>query len=146
MTATAGVINSSDWIVQITEDSGSTYDTYGRCTNVDINWSMSPRDVTTKSSLGNREIEAGKMEASISFEGLVNFTAESDIDKPNDIFTLASARTQVGVRVGKLNTGDYVYTANGFFTSFGISGGVEDNVTNSIGFDVDGAVTQASYS
>lgn len=145
MAATTTVINSTDWIVQVTEDSGSSYDTIGKCTSVDINFSMATRDVTTKDSSGWREILSGKMEWNVNFEALVLFDASSDVDRPNDVFSLASARTEVGLRVGKIQTGDYVYTGDGYFVNFGISGGVEDNVTNSIGFEGTSTLTQAAY-
>lgn len=145
MAASSTVINSTDVIVQVSEDSGSTYDTVGFATSASLSWSMDPRDVTTKDSGGRREILSGKTQWSISFEGFVTYSTSADIDKPNDIFTLADAKTSVGLRYGKLNTGDYVYTGNGYFTSYSQEAGVEDNNTFSVQFEGTSTLTQAAY-
>jgi predicted secreted protein len=88
MAATGTVINSTDILVQVTEDSGSTYDTVGFCTSASLSWSMDVRDVTTKDSSGRREILPGKTNWNISFEGFVTYATVSDVDIPSDIFTL----------------------------------------------------------
>lgn len=146
MAVTQTIINSTDWLVQVSEDSGTSYDTIGSCTSVDINFSMSPIDITSKDSANKREILAGKSEWNISFESFLTFATASDVDRPNDVFTLADAGTAVRLRVGKINTGDYVYSGDGYFTTFGISGGVSDAVTNSVGFEGTSTLTQAAYS
>ena len=146
MAATGTVINSTDILVQVTEDSGTSYDTVGFCTSASLSWSMDVRDVTTKDSSGRREILPGKTNWNISFEGFVTYAAVSDVDMPNDIFTLADAKTSVGLRYGKLNTGDFVYTGNGYFTSYSQDAGVEDNNTFSVQFEGTSTLTQAAYS
>lgn len=145
MAASAEAINSTDWLIQVTQDSGATYDTIAKCTSVEFNFNHSTREATTKDDAGFTKNLEGKMDWSMSFESLVSFSTVNDYLKPNDIFTLAKARTQVGIRVGKLTTGDYVYTGNGYFTASNFSGGVEDNVTNSVSFVGTGEPTQAAY-
>ena len=145
MAASGTPINSTSVLVQITEDSGSSYDTVGFATSASISWSMDPRDITTKSSAGNRAIAEGKKSWNVSFEGLVTYATVSDIDMPNDIFTLADARTSVGLRFGKLNSGDYIYTGNGYFSSYSQDAGVEDNNTFSVSFEGTGQLSQSSY-
>ena len=110
MAASSTVINSTEVVVQITEDSGSSYDTVGFATSASLSWSMSSRDVTTKDSSGRKEILSGKTEWSIDFEGFVTYSTATDVDKPNDIFALADAKTSVGLRYGRLTTGEYVYS------------------------------------
>jgi predicted secreted protein len=145
MAASGTPINSTSVLVQISEDSKATWDTVGFCTSASISLSMDPRDITTKSSAGNRAIAEGKKSWNVSFEGLVTYATVSDIDMPNDIFTLADARTSVGIRFGKLNSGDYIYTGDGYFSSYSQDAGVEDNNTFSVSFEGTGALTQAAY-
>jgi predicted secreted protein len=145
MAASGTPINSTSVLVQITEDSGTSYDTIAFATSASISWSMDPRDISTKSSAGNRAIAEGKKSWNVSFEGLVTYATVSDLDMPNDIFTLADARTSVGLRFGKLNSGDYVYTGSGYFTSYSQDAGVEDNNTFSVSFEGTGQLSQSSY-
>lgn len=146
MAASSTPINSTDVVVQITEDSGSSYDTVGHCTSCSISWSMSSRDVTTKDSSGRKEILAGKTEWSVDFEGFVTYSTVTDVDKPNNIFSLADAKTSFGIRFGRLTTGEYVYTGDGYVSSYSQDAGVEDNNTFSVSFEGTGQLTQAAYS
>jgi predicted secreted protein len=146
MAASVEAINSTEWVIQVTEDSGTSYDTIAKCSSVEFSVNMDTREATTKDEGAWAKFLEGKKSWTASFENLVSFSTVSDYDKPNDIFTLAAARTEVGIRIGKLTTGDYVYTGDGYFNTFSISGGVEDNVTNSVGFQGTGALTQAAYS
>ena len=146
MAVTAAPINSTDVVVQITEDSGSTYDTVGSCTSASFSWSMDPRDITTKDSSGDRELAGGKIQGSISFDGLTRYDTATDVDRINDIYALADTRTSVGIRYGKVNTGDFVVTADGYFTSISLDSGVEDNHTFSVSFEISGAITMAAVS
>ena len=107
---------------------------------------MDTREATTKQSGGRAEFLSGKSTWAMSFENLVSFAAESDYDLPNDVFTLADAKTSVGVRVGKLNAGDMVYSGDGLFNAFAYNSGVEDNVSNPVGFQGTGQLTQAAFS
>ena len=146
MAASSTIINSTDVVIQITEDSGSSYDTVGFCTSCSLSWSMSERDVTTKDSSGRKEILPGKSEWSVDFEGGVTYSTATDVDKPNNIYTLADAKTSVGIRYGRLTTGEIVYTGNGYFTSYSQDAGVEDNNTFSVSFMGTSTLTQAAYS
>ena len=145
MAASGTPINSTSVLVQITEDSGVSYDTVGFCTSASVSWSHDPRDITTKSSAGNRAIAEGKKSWNVSFEGLVTYAVVSDVDTPDSIFTLADARTSVGIRFGKLNSGDYVYTGNGYFSSYSQDAGIEDNNSFSVSFEGTGQLSQAAY-
>lgn len=145
MAASAEAINSTDWIVQVTTDSGASYDTIAKCTSVETTLNMGPREATTKDDAGWTKNLEGKRDWSMSFENLVSYSTVADHLKPNNIFTLVSDRTQVGIRVGKLTTGDFVYTGNCYFTTSGFNGGVEDNVTNSVSAIGTGILTQAAY-
>lgn len=46
------IMNATDVVIQISEDSGSTYDIIGRCTSASLSVSMETRDTTTKDSAG----------------------------------------------------------------------------------------------
>jgi len=144
MAATGTAINGTAIIVQISEDSGSTFDTVGKATSASLSWSMSPRDVSTKDSAGRKEILSGQSEWSVSFDGFVSYATVSDVDMPNDIFTLADAKTTVKIRYGSLNTGDFNYQGDGYFSSYNQEAGVEDNNTFSVEFSGTSTLTQAA--
>lgn len=144
MAAGTTPMNSTDILVELSEDSGSSFDTIGYCTSASLSWSMDVRDVTTKDSGGRREILPGKTQWNISFEGLVTYNTQTDKDKPNNIYTLADGKTAVVLKYGTTNTGDYDYQGSGYFTSYGQEAGVEDNNTYSATFEGTSTLTQAA--
>ena len=144
MAASSTPINSTAILVEISEDSGSTFDTVGFCTSASLSWSMDVRDVTTKDSGGRREVLPGKSQWSINFEGLVTYSTLTDVDKPNDIYSLADAKTSVVLKYGSLTTGEYDYQGSGYFSSYSQEAGVEDNNTFSASFEGTSTLTQAA--
>lgn len=144
MAAATQPMNSTDVIISISEDSGTSYDTVGYCTNCNLQWSMDIRDVTTKSAGGRRAIRPGKSQWQFNLDGLVTYNAQTDIDKPNDLYTIADAKTSIQMKIGSTNTGEYDYEGAGYITSYSQDAGVEDNNTFSCAFDGDGALTQAA--
>jgi len=146
MAASGSPINSTNIVVQISEDAQSTWDTMGFATSASLSWSMDTRDITTKDSSGRRDIASGKTQWSVTFYGLATYATVADKDTPSDIFTLADAKTSVGIRYGYLNTGDFVYTGSGYFTNYSQDAGVEDNNTFSVTFEGTGQLSQSAYS
>jgi len=144
MAASTDVMNGTDVVIQISEDSGTTYDTIGKCTSCSLSVSREVRDVTTKDSSAWQENLAGLKSWSVSFEGLVTYNTETDIDKPNDLYTLLSNGTEVKIKFGSTTTDEYDYTGDAYLTSYEQEAGTEDNNSFSGSFTGTGALTQAT--
>lgn len=142
--ASTSIMNSTDVVIQISEDSGTTYDIIGRATSASLSVSMETRDTTTKDSAGWQENLEGLKSWSLSGDGLVTYSIAGDYDTPDDLFTLLSNRTLVKVKFGSATTGEIDYTGDAYLVSYEQEAGVEENVTYSFSFTGTGTLTQAS--
>ena len=138
------IMNSTDVVIQISEDDGSTYDIVGRATSASLSVSMETRDTTTKDSAGWQENLEGLKNWSLSGDGLVTYSISGDYDTPDDLFTLLSNRTLVKVKFGSATSGEIDYTGDAYLVSYEQEAGLEENVTYSFGFTGTGVLTQAS--
>ena len=142
--ASTSIMNSTDVVIQISEDSGTTYDIIGRATSASLSVSMETRDTTTKDSAGWQENLEGLKSWSLSGDGLVTYSIAGDYDTPDDLFTLLSNRTLVKVKFGSATTGEIDYTGDAYLVSYEQEAGVEENVTYSFSFTGTGTLTQAA--
>lgn len=142
--ASTSIMNSTDVVIQISEDSGTTYDIIGRATSASLSVSMETRDTTTKDSAGWQENLEGLKSWSLSGDGLVTYSIAGDYDTPDDLFTLLSNRTLVKVKFGSATSGEIDYTGDAYLVSYEQEAGVEENVTYSFSFTGTGTLTQAS--
>ena len=142
--AATSIMNSTDVVIQISEDDGTTYDIIGRATSASLSVSMETRDTTNKDSAGWQENLEGLKSWSLSGDGLVTYSISGDYDTPDDLFTLLSSRTLVKVKFGSATTGEIDYTGDAYLVSYEQEAGVEENVTYSFGFTGTGVLTQAS--
>jgi len=142
--AATSIMNSTDVVIQISEDDGTTYDIIGRATSASLSVSMETRDTTTKDSSGWQENLEGLKSWSLSGDGLVTYSISGDYDTPDDLFTLLSNRTLVKVKFGSSTSGEIDYTGDAYLVSYEQEAGVEENVTYSFGFTGTGVLTQAS--
>jgi TP901-1 family phage major tail protein len=138
------IMNSTDVVIQISEDGGTTYDIIGRATSASLSVSMETRDTTTKDSAGWQENLEGLKNWSLSGDGLVTYSISGEYDTPDDLFTLLSNRTLVKVKFGSATSGEIDYTGDAYLVSYEQEAGVEENVTYSFGFTGTGVLTQAS--
>ena len=138
------IMNSTDVVIQISEDDGTTYDIIGRATSASLSVSMETRSTTTKDSAGWDENLEGLKSWSLSGDGLVTYSISGDYDTPDDLFTLLSNRTKVKVKFGSATSGEIDYTGDAYLVSYEQEAGVEENVTYSFGFTGTGVLTQAS--
>ena len=138
------IMNSTDVVIQISEDDGTTYDIIGRATSASLSVSMETRTTTTKDSAGWDENLEGLKSWSLSGDGLVTYSISGDYDTPDDLFTLLSNRTLVKVKFGSATSGEIDYTGDAYLVSYEQEAGVEENVTYSFGFTGTGVLTQAS--
>ena len=137
-------MNSTDVVIQISEDDGTSYDIIGRATSASLSVSMETRDTTTKDSAGWQENLEGLKNWSLSGDGLVTYSISGEYDTPDDLFTLLSNRTLVKVKFGSATSGEIDYTGDAYLVSYEQEAGVEENVTYSFGFTGTGVLTQAS--
>ncbi len=142
--AATSIMNSTDVVIQISEDGGTSYDIIGRATSASLSVSMETRDTTTKDSAGWQENLEGLKSWSLSGDGLVTYSITGDYDTPDDLFTLLSNRTLVKVKFGSATSGEIDYTGDAYLVSYEQEAGVEENVTYSFGFTGTGTLTQAS--
>lgn len=140
------IMNSTDVVIQISEDSGTTYDIIGRATSASLSVSMETRETTTKDSAGWQENLEGLKSWSLSGDGLVTYSITGDYDTPDDLFTLLSNRTLVKVKFGSATSGEIDYTGDAYLVSYEQEAGVEENVTYSFSFTGTSTLTQASVS
>ena len=138
------IMNSTDVVIQISEDDGTSYDIIGRATSASLSVSMETRSTTTKDSAGWDENLEGLKSWSLSGDGLVTYSISGDYDTPDDLFTLLSNRTLVKVKFGSATSGEIDYTGDAYLVSYEQEAGVEENVTYSFGFTGTGVLTQAS--
>ena len=138
------IMNSTDVVIQISEDDGSTYDIVGRATSASLSVSMETRDTTTKDSAGWQENLEGLKNWSLSGDGLVTYSISGEYDTPDDLFTLLSNRTLVKVKFGSATSGEVDYTGDAYLTSYEQEAGVEENVSFSFGLTGTGVLTQAA--
>jgi TP901-1 family phage major tail protein len=138
------IMNSTDVVIQISEDDGTSYDIIGRATSASLSVSMETRSTTTKDSAGWDENLEGLKSWSLSGDGLVTYSISGDYDTPDDLFTLLSNRTLVKVKFGSATSGEIDYTGDAYLVSYEQEAGVEENVTYSFGFTGTGVLTQAA--
>lgn len=138
------IMNSTDVVIQISEDDGTSYDIIGRATSASLSVSMETRSTTTKDSAGWDENLEGLKSWSLSGDGLVTYSISGDYDTPDDLFTLLSNRTLVKVKFGSATSGEIDYTGDAYLVSYEQEAGVEENVSFSFGFTGTGVLTQAS--
>ena len=142
--ASTSIMNSTDVVIQISEDSGTSYDIIGRATSASLSVSMETRETTTKDSAGWQENLEGLKSWSLSGDGLVTYSIAGDYETPDDLFTLLNNRTLVKVKFGSATSGEIDYTGDAYLVSYEQEAGVEENVTYSFSFTGTGALTQAS--
>jgi predicted secreted protein len=133
--ATTGVFNGTNLLLKI----GGT--TVGHTTSCSMSLSMDTPEATTKDSAGFSEYIGGVKGGEISFEGLIAY---------DDSFNAIQAadnllnRTKLTCVFGTAETGDNIYTADGFLTSVEMSGEMEAAVTYSGSITITGAIVKST--
>lgn len=133
--ATTGVFNGTELLLKV---EGSTV---GHTTSCSLSLSMDTPEATTKDSNGFSEYIGGVKGGEISFEGLVAYDDSSNAIEMADFLL---ARTQLTCVFGTAETGDAIYTAEGFLSSVEMSAEMEAAVTYSGSITLTGAITKSS--
>jgi len=120
---------------------GSTLVAASTSANIDL--SVDEIEITSKDSLGNKEILPGKKSGTISGDFL------DDVGSSNyefsDFYTLFNARTLVSVRFSTNTTGQKYYIASAYLTSVSKAAPMEDAATGSYTFTLTGKVSEKTY-
>ena len=131
--ATTGVFNGTELLLKV---EGATV---GHTTSCSLSLSMDTPEATTKDSNGFSEYIGGVKGGEISFEGLIAYDDTSNAIEMADFLL---ARTQLTCVFGTAETGDAIYTAEGFLSSVEMSAEMEAAVTYSGSITITGALTK----
>lgn len=133
--ATTGVFNGTNLIITV---EGTTV---GHTTSCTLSLSNDLPEATTKDSSGFQEVIAGVMSGEISFEGLVAYDDSANAIEMADYLL---ARTQLTCVFGTAESGDDVFTAEGFLSSVEMSAEMESPVSYSGSITLTGSITKST--
>jgi len=132
--ATTGVFNGTNLILKI-EDTA-----LGHTTSCSLSLNNDLPEATTKDSNGFQEVIAGVMSGELSFDGLV---AYDDTANGIELADYLLARTQLTCVFGTIESGDAIFTAEGFLSSVEMSAEMESPVSYSGSITLTGAITKS---
>ena len=138
--ATTGVFSGTNLLVKVIAD-GGTLATIGHTTSCSMSLSHDLPEATTKDSNGYSEFISGVRGGTISFEGLV---AYDDSSNAEEIIGYVTGRNKVDWSFGTAETGDTVYSGEGFISSIEVSAEMESPVSYSGEITITGAITSAA--
>jgi predicted secreted protein len=133
--ATTGVFNGTNLLLKV-EDT-----TVGHTTSCTLTISHDLPEATTKDSAGWQEVISGVRSGEISFEGLVDY---SDSANAIELADYIINRTQVTAVFGTTESGDAIYTAEGFISSIEQSAEMESPVSYSGSITLTGAIVKSA--
>lgn len=131
------VTNGTNLILKVIGD-GGTLAAVGHTTSCTISLTNDMADATTKDSSGFSESIAGLISGEISFDGLIDYT---DSNGGTQLANFLLARTKVDFSYGTENTGNTIYTGEGFLTGLEITGEMESAITYSGSIQITGTIT-----
>lgn len=137
--ATTGVFNGTDLLLSVGA-SGSEV-TIGHTTSASISFSHDLPEATTKDSSGWAEFISGVRGGTISFDGLV---AYDDTTNAEELAGYIINRTKINFIFGTAESGDTVYTGEGFLDSVEISADMEAPVSYSGSITITGAIASGT--
>lgn len=108
-------------------------------TEASVSLSAEMVDITTKEDDGWKKQLPRMRSGSLSFSVLHDEGEDYNMQEMWTAYTSNTAVSAIKFTTG--TTGDYEFSASGWFTSLEMSSGVEDNVTVSGTIEFDGAVT-----
>ncbi|NQY00845.1 MAG: hypothetical protein HRT70_06900 [Flavobacteriaceae bacterium] len=115
----------------------------GHTTSCTLDLQHNLAEASSKDSGGFSEVISAMRSATISFEGLVDYGDDGTTKEGVDslIADGVISRTEFTLVFGTQETGDTVYTMNGFLASISITAPAEETVTYSGSFTSTGAIT-----
>ena len=132
--ATTSVFNGTNLLLSVEGN------VLGHTTSCSLSLSNDLPEATTKDSNGFQEVIAGVISGELSFDGLVDY---SDTANAIELADYLLARTQITCVFGTAETGDAIYTAEGFLSSVEQSAEMESPVSYSGSITLTGAITKS---
>lgn len=133
--ATTGVFNGTNLVLTLEGNA------IGHTTSCSMSLSMDTPEATTKDSNGFSEYIGGVKGGEVSFEGLVAYDDNANAIEMADFLL---ARTPLTCVFGTAETGDSVYTAEGYLSSVEMSAEMEAAVTYSGSITLTGAIVKST--
>lgn len=139
------IFNGTDLVVKIQAVNGAADEfKLMHSTSCSLSLNADTIDISTKDSLGFRDLLGGQKSFSLSADGLMDFASTGSTTDPDELFTNMMNRTSVTFTFALDVQSGYKYTGSAFITSLEISGGVEDAPTYSVSLEGTGAITQTA--
>jgi len=132
--ATTSVFNGTNLLLSVEGN------VLGHTTSCSLSLSNDLPEATTKDSNGFQEVIAGVISGELSFDGLVDY---SDTANAIELADYLLARTQITCVFGTAETGDAIYTAEGYLSSVEQSAEMESPVSYSGSITLTGAITKS---
>jgi hypothetical protein len=141
--ATQGIFNGTDLLIKVIAD-GGTLGNIGHTTSCSLSLSQDLPEATTKDSSGMQEVISGVRSAEISFEGLVVYDESSGIQNQEEVADFILNRNKVDWQFGTAESGDIVYSGEGFLSSVEVTAEMESPATYSGTIVVTGSITKST--
>lgn len=128
---------------------GTTFNVYvdgtevASSTSAELSMNVAEIDVSSKDSLGNKEILPGQKDWSISGDFLEN-TASSNYNF-SDFYALYQNRTVVSIKFSEETSSNKYYIGQAYLTSVSASAPMEDAVTGSFTFVGTGKLSEKTF-
>lgn len=132
--ATTSVFNGTNLLLSVEGN------VLGHTTSCSLSLSNDLPEATTKDSNGFQEVIAGVISGELSFDGLVDYSDDANAIELADYLL---ARTQITCVFGTAETGDAIYTAEGYLSSVEQSAEMESPVSYSGSITLTGAITKS---
>jgi hypothetical protein len=141
--ATQGIFNGTDLLIKVIAD-GGTLGNIGHTTSCSLSLSQDLPEATTKDSSGMQEVISGVRSAEISFEGLVVYDESSGIQNQEEVADFILNRNKVDWQFGTAESGDTIYSGEGFLSSVEVTAEMESPATYSGTIVVTGSITKST--
>lgn len=139
--ALTGEVLGGDLYLNLSSDSGSSFDTVGVMNNVQLTYSFPTIDVSSQGSGGYQKLKPGKRKSlSGTASGKMRFVDSSGEVNPDDIFTFADNGTELPFtyEASSPDTGDVTFSGDCLITNLQIGGADDGEATFSFQFDSTG--------
>lgn len=135
---TVGIVNGTN----LRAYSGAT--AIGNATTSTLSISRELREILTKDSPGSgwREILPGRKSGTLTVEAL--YSEDTSNVAPDTLFTALDNGTRLFMKLSTTVSGDNQFVFYAYCVSFEVNQPVEENVSYSCTFEVDGAITQVT--
>ena len=139
------IFNGTDLVLKVQAANGAADEfKLMHSTSCTLSMNVDTIDVSTKDSLGFRDLLAGQKSFSLSADGLMDFASAGTSTDPDELFTNMMGRNSVTFTFALDVQSGYKYTGSAWITSLEITGGVEDAPTYSISLEGTDAITKTA--